>query len=769
MKNKIFFVTFFLIFLTIFGCSIDTELATFSAPKNFKLLEISSNSVVLCWDVEYGAAGYIIYVSTVDSLSSAFGVKVGLTDGVIISGLESCTTYYFWVKAINFVGEGEASNMVEAKTIVGSPDSVNISFDENDLILSWDSVPNASKYVVYYGKTSSMENAEKTIVNAVSSNTVTKTIEDYAIIDGLYYAWVFGVSDNISSSYAATKVKRKGIPNYKFYERKASSGDTSIGEISDNTEVFMIKINSSTTPVIKDKTGGITSVNNKVTTEVDVKKYPEFSIVGKKLTRDSEVFVSVKDDSVPIRKEHELSKNFDFSKLKNVATNKLSSRSFNSEIQSRASYKSYVIGDSQSFWVDDALGQFSNKRATLRAEGTYGYVWVLDELYSDSSSRDDDNKITTSQAQQVAKKFDELYSAETTIFGQTYKDYYNQFDSSKAEKFLDSGYVLPEEKISILICDIYEDYSPIQNSGIVGYFWAKDFIDDNIINSKNGWRSNETEIFYIDSHFLDSYTEMTYSTLAHEFQHMLNFVNKNLKWNVVPSTWYNEMLSMVCEDLLQDYIGIEDKDSPRSRLAQFNYGYLLNGINEWLNNDDVYYSYAHAYAFGAFITRNYGGAELVKAMMENESKDLDSILDAINTVNSCSLEVEDLLKEFARALCYPEGFEGSEDDENSLLGKAAKANDGKGLKHFYRGNSCTIEGFEYKLRPIRLADYPVGYYDSNNVVRYSYGPYYLGVSNIYDLRPLGISVHSFGIKSGDFTFTYKVPSLYTVDVYFVIQ
>ena len=225
------------------------------------------------------------------------------------------------------------------------------------------------------------------------------------------------------------------------------------------------------------------------------------------------------------------------------------------------------------------------------------------------------------------------------------------------------------------------------------------------------------------------------------------------------------MLSMVCEDLLQDYIGIEDKDSPRSRLAQFNYGYLLNGINEWLNNDDVYYSYAHAYAFGAFITRNYGGAELVKAMMENESKDLDSILDAINTVNSCSLEVEDLLKEFARALCYPEGFEGSEGDVTTPLGKAYNAD----LKHFYRGNEYTIEGFEYKLRPIRLADYPVGYYDSNNVVRYSYGPYYLGVSNIYDLRPLGISVHSFGIKSEDFTFTYKTPSLYTVDVYFVIQ
>ena len=214
-----------------------------------------------------------------------------------------------------------------------------------------------------------------------------------------------------------------------------------------------------------------------------------------------------------------------------------------------------------------------------------------------------------------------LNSAETAIFGQTYKDYYNQFTSSEAEEFLDLGYVLPEEKISILICDIYEDYSPIQNSGVLGYFWAKDFYPDSS-TSKSGIRSNEAEIFYIDSHFLDSYTEMTYSTLAHEFQHMLNFVNKNLKWDVTPSTWYNEMLSMVCEDLLQDVIGIEDKDSPRSRLSSFNYGYLLNGINEWHEDDNVLYSYAHAYAFGAFITRNYGGAELVKAMMENESKDL---------------------------------------------------------------------------------------------------------------------------------------------------
>ena len=55
----------------------------------------------------------------------------------------------------------------------------------------------------------------------------------------------------------------------------------------------------------------------------------------------------------------------------------------------------------------------------------------------------------------------------------------------------------------------------------------KDFYKDSVTKTK-GLRSNETEIFYIDAHFLDAFTEMTYSTLAHEFQHMLNYVNKML-------------------------------------------------------------------------------------------------------------------------------------------------------------------------------------------------------------------------------------------------
>ena len=518
----------------------------------------------------------------------------------------------------------------------------------------------------------------------------------------------------------------------------------------------MIKTNYSNNITTKNNTGGV--LQNSVSTS---KSYPIFSVVGSRISRTNELTTALQEDAQVTRVDHKLSQEFVYEPQKFVKSVK--ARNENFVQRSNSDFNSYSPNAKKKFWIDNANGQFSNKNATLIEEGLYCYVWVLDDVYLENSESKVDNKISLEQARAVANKFDKLYSAETAIFGQTYKDYYNQFTSSEAEEFLDSGYVLPEEKISILICDIYEDYSPIQNSGVLGYFWAKDFFDYNLLYEETKMYSNEAEIFYIDSHFLDSYTEMTYSTLAHEFQHMLNFVNKNLKWDVTLATWYNEMLSMVCEDLLQDVIGIEDKDSPRSRLSSFNYGYLLNGINEWYEDDNVLYSYAHAYAFGAFITRNYGGADLVKAMMENKYVDLDSIYYAIKTTTESYVPEKKLLEEFARALCYPEGFEGSEDDIATPLGKAYDAD----LKHFYRENSCTIEGFEYKLRPIRLADYHFGYYDENNMVQYKYGPYYLDVDKIYDLRPMGISVHSFG--TGEFTFDYKAPTSSDVNVYFVIQ
>ena len=99
----------------------------------------------------------------------------------------------------------------------------------------------------------------------------------------------------------------------------------------------------------------------------------------------------------------------------------------------------------------------------------------------------------------VSEKFDALYEKETTLYGDTYKTAYQNDDINS------DGLISPEEKISILILDIFDDASSVQSSGVLGYFWAKDFYPDSS-TSKSGIRSNETEIFYIESLDTDELT-----------------------------------------------------------------------------------------------------------------------------------------------------------------------------------------------------------------------------------------------------------------------
>lgn len=762
----IFVILFCLIIFTFTGCPGITPVASMEAPKNLSVDDVYSNSVKLSWDSQSSVSGYILYISLDDTFSNQVqALDVQQNNAVSITGFQSSTTYYFRVTAYRNSSESAPSEMVSATTLVGAPQKVTISFSNsnNDITLSWDAVPRATGYEYYYGLSSDMANNDFGEILNKNSGSISVTIKDGASSKGLYHVWVLGKDDNSVSSNYAYGIKRKGSPNYKFWSKNGpltSTQNYSLDEQSDDTEVFLIKVNSDEYSVGKDRTGGVTRVYNNFEDNSE-KFYAKYSILGKPISRSAEISPVLQDSSSVIRLDHLPSKQnlFDINTMK--FANARSSRS----VQSRTSYdyEKYEVGDTKIFWIDDENGKFSQQYATLVAEGNYSYVWVVNDVLSNSSTLKNDNKITTSQANLVAQKFDTIYGPETTIFGETYKSFYESlYDTSDLE---DAGYVPPEEKISILICDIFGDYSSNQNSGILGYFWMKDFFDDSITRTQ-GIRSNESEIFYIDSHFLDAFTEMTYSTLAHEFQHMLNFVNKNLKTEGTPSAWFNEMLSMVCEDLLQDYIGIEDKDSPRGRLPQFNYGYAFNGAEEWFDDANVMNSYAHAYAFGAFITRNYGGASLVKYIMENKYVDLDSIIDAIrkSTGNNDYCK-EDLLFEFARALCYPEGFEGSENNSETPLGKAKAA----GIKHFYRENSSQIGGYTYNLKPICLFDYSFSYTDENGNVKTNFGPFYFGVGNILDLRPYGISIHSFGVKSGEFTFDYIPPSHAYVDDYFIVQ
>lgn len=207
------------------------------------------------------------------------------------------------------------------------------------------------------------------------------------------------------------------------------------------------------------------------------------------------------------------------------------------------------------------------------------------------------------------------------------------------------------EKINIVISDLFYDYSNTSKtkSGTYGYFWAGDMFKD---------YENQDSIIHLDSFFISENPESLYSTLAHEFNHMLNTINKTFVHKKEFSTWYTEMLSALADAMFENYLSenLKDDDSIiSSRIPFFNTWYNL-GFSTWRSSTtdyfpsgDVLISYGNVFAFGNFIAKNYGGFELIKEIAENKYVDEESIVQAVRNCNSerSGITFKDILKDFS--------------------------------------------------------------------------------------------------------------------------
>ena len=282
-----------------------------------------------------------------------------------------------------------------------------------------------------------------------------------------------------------------------------------------------------------------------------------------------------------------------------------------------------TVGAATELWVESTFGSgnWVQKPATLKALGTWGNIWVMDDLTT----------FTDTRAQEMSDKFDLIYPIETSLLG-------NDF----------GGWNI-DSKIQILVYDIgYKIGEPTT----LGYFWGKDMYP----NTGSYSISNEAAMFYINGN-AGAYSafgaDEFYSTLVHEFQHMIHFSRKEGG----SESWYNEMLSMLAEDVISPLIGIGPTNVGhpiQGRIPTFLSGYYRAGITEWGPNDiSTLYSYAIDYAFGAYLLRNYGGAELLQEMMANNSTDIDSITAALITVNGNNgLSFEKALRRFGEAMVF---------------------------------------------------------------------------------------------------------------------
>jgi hypothetical protein len=281
------------------------------------------------------------------------------------------------------------------------------------------------------------------------------------------------------------------------------------------------------------------------------------------------------------------------------------------------------VGDTRNFYVGATSTQ---KPATLKTIGTYCNIWVVNANFDDSSTTND-NKVTQTQLEELAAKFDAIYPLETALLG--HENGGGPGGSGGADR---------DPKIQILVYDIDADFGKARSGVVLGYFYSGDLL--------NQTYSNKAEIFYLDSEFLDREPQTIYSTLIHEFNHMINFSVKIIKGNPYyrnawgTDTWYTEMLSMLAEDVIGPMVGIAANSAGHviaARIPTWLAGnYAVYGPMQWDAGDALPY-YASNYAFGAYLVRNFGGPALLSHIAKSPQIGRDSLDASLRAIAGRSL------------------------------------------------------------------------------------------------------------------------------------
>ena len=148
-------------------------------------------------------------------------------------------------------------------------------------------------------------------------------------------------------------------------------------------------------------------------------------------------------------------------------------------------------------------------------------------------------------------------------------------------------------------------------SDFAGMFWPKDLYSDADAQKHFGYRSNETNVFYMNIDSAISATKQAYATtftkgtLSHEFQHMCNthyfyFGGGEYKEREMDS-WANEFCSTTAESIFADQYSIyvpylnADAGTDANRKA------YSRGQTDFLHWDNDFTQYATASLLGGYI------------------------------------------------------------------------------------------------------------------------------------------------------------------------
>jgi hypothetical protein len=223
-----------------------------------------------------------------------------------------------------------------------------------------------------------------------------------------------------------------------------------------------------------------------------------------------------------------------------------------SQVSCREFLDIYTPLDEGSFWAQNLETERNYKvRAEILAEGRKCVVWAETGC-----------GVTREKAKEIADEYDNIIRLRIVdAFGK--KDFYadsrgKEYKEGSAGSKTHFNDILDyanwlvnrnDGKLTILLLDIKDGYKDGDASYVAGYFSP-----GNLLSTEDYSYSNVRDMIYIDTYpgLRGHNISQTYATLAHELQHLINFVTNYVLLNVrLMDTWIDEGLSAWAEYLYE--------------------------------------------------------------------------------------------------------------------------------------------------------------------------------------------------------------------------
>jgi len=246
------------------------------------------------------------------------------------------------------------------------------------------------------------------------------------------------------------------------------------------------------------------------------------------------------------------------------------------------------LGEDINFYIQSTydLNGRSQTSATLRVIGQNAYFYVDDNWWNGLSSQE--QVLAFNSLNNLSQEFDsKIYPTLRSVFG------------SEWRPGIDS-----DERISILIHPMIGDAT--------GYFNASDERPKSEVST-----SNAREMIYLGAKNLNS--GLAKSFLAHEFQHLISFYQKEKLYGVSEETWLNELRSEVAPTIC----GYDNEISGsylETRIKNF-LDKPYDSLTEWQNSTN---DYGVANLFGQYLIGRYG-QNILGESLKSSKKGIESL------------------------------------------------------------------------------------------------------------------------------------------------